>query len=77
MDVSLSSMGFLATQIGLSQTQSKNCYKIASLSAVSYAESMALLRNPGVRPRQTAELTRATQIVSIQPATEIGNETNS
>lgn len=70
-------MGFLATRIGLSQIQSKKCYEIASLIAVSYAESMTLLRNPGVRPRQTAELTRAIQIVSIRPATEIGNGTNS
>lgn len=55
-------MGFRATGIALSQVQNKNCYKIASLIAVSYAESMALLRNPGVRPRQTAEFTRAIQI---------------
>ena len=77
MEVSFSSIGFLPTRNGLSQNQSKKFYEIASLIAVSYAESMALLRNPGVRPRQTAELTRAIQIVSIQPVTEIWNETNS
>lgn len=65
-------MGFLAARIAPLQTQTKNCFDIASLIAISYAESMALLRNPGVRPRQTAEFTRAFQIVSIEPVDRNG-----